>query len=259
VGEPKILPGGQGGTWRVGELVLKPAHSLPETVWRSEVLESVPESEEFRVARPVRTADGEWVADGWEACEFVPGHTDVSRQDDVLRAGAAFHDAVAGLPRPEFLDLRDNPWSHGAHVAWSEESVAGSPPYEELVAALVTARRPVALRSQLVHGDLPGNVLFADGLPPAVIDWSAYWRPPAWASAVAVVDALCWYDAMPDLAASWSHLPEWGQMLIRALLYRITTDDIAHGSAIWTRDRIATYRRVIDLAISYADRSRGGE
>ena len=35
---------------------------------------------------------------------------------------------------------------------------------------LVAALRPVDAPSQLVHGDLTGNVLFAPGLPPAVIE-----------------------------------------------------------------------------------------
>jgi len=252
VEEPVILPGGKGGTWRVGSLVLKPVEFLPETSWRSEVLEKLPTSQEYRVARPVRTRDGAWVADGWEACELVAGETDVRRQDDVLRAGAAFHEAVADWPRPAFLDVRDDPWSYGDRVGWGDEVVSGSPPYVDLVAPLVDVRRSVSLRHQVVHGDLPGNVLFAEGLPPAIIDWPAYWRPPSWAAAVAVVDALCWYGATPELVARWSHLPEWGQMLIRALLYRITTDDAVHGAGLWTDEYRAKYRPAIDLAISYA-------
>jgi uncharacterized protein (TIGR02569 family) len=243
--EPVLLPGGKGGTWRAGPTVLKPVDFLPEALWRAEVLDAVPDSAEFRVARPVRTTDGAWVADGWEASHWVAGEPDVGRQDDVLRAGIAFHAAIAGLSRPAFLDQRDDPWSYGDRVAWGELPAEGSPAAMALVAPLIAARRTVDLAPQVVHGDLAGNVLFADGLPPAVIDWPAYWRPTAWASAVAVADALCWYDARPDLAARWSHLPEWGQMLLRALIYRIVTEDKARGRM----DSAATYRPVVDLVI----------
>jgi uncharacterized protein (TIGR02569 family) len=251
-GAPVVLPGGQGETWRAGRLVLKPVDMLAETVWRAEVLAGLPDSAEFRVARPVRTVDGAWVALGWEACRLVAGEPDVRRQDDVLRAGIAFHAAVADLPRPAFLDLRDDPWSIGDRVAWEELPVRACPAAMDLLEPLIDVRRPVDLASQLVHGDLPGNVLFADGLPPAIIDWPAYWRPTPWAGAVAVADALCWYGASPDLAARWSHVPEWGQMLVRALIYRIITHETAFGAAGWTSDQVEAYQPTVDLAVAYA-------
>ncbi|WP_238155015.1 TIGR02569 family protein [Kribbella soli] len=248
--EPAVrLAGGQGETWRSGAVVLKRADA--ESAWRAEVLSALPESGDFRVPRPVRSQDGAWVAFGWEASELLVGATDVRRQDEVLTAAAAFHEAVAGLPRPEFIDTRHDPWADGDRVAWREQSVDGSPAYVELVGPLVAAWRPVDLVAQVVQGDLPGNVMFADGLPPAIIDWPVYWRPPSWAAAVAVADALCWYGAEPELAARWAQLPEWGQMLVRALIYRMTTDDLAAGAATWTDARRAAYAPVIELALSY--------
>src|SRR4051812_40442852 len=99
-GDPVVLPGGKGGTWRVGRIVLKPVEFLAETLWRAEVLTGLSESTEFRIARPVRARDGAWVTQGWEACQLVAGEPDVTRQDEVLRAGTAFHAAIAHLPRP---------------------------------------------------------------------------------------------------------------------------------------------------------------
>ena len=247
---PFRLAGGQGETWCSGAVVLKRADA--EATWRAEVLSALPESGDFRVARPVRAGDGAWVAFGWEASELLVGATDVRRQDEVLTAAAAFHEAIAELPRPEFIDTRQDPWADGDRVAWREQSVDGSPAYVELVGPLVAAWRPVDLVAQVVHGDLPGNVMFADGLPPAIIDWPVYWRPPSWAAAVAVADALCWYGAEPELAARWAEQPEWGQMLVRALIYRMTTDDLAGGAATWTDARRASYAPVIELALSYA-------
>jgi hypothetical protein len=40
-------------------------------------------------------------------------------------------------------------------------------------------------------------------------------------------------------------------MLLRALIYRITTHDNALGPAGWTPDQVSTYRPVIDLATEY--------
>ncbi len=82
---------------------------------------------------------------------------------------------------------------------------------------------------QLVHGDLTGNVLFAAGLPPAVIDISPYWRPPSYAEGVVVADALCYHGA------SGSAFPMMGVPLTavaRALLFRVATTNalVASGT-----------------------------
>ena len=230
---------------------------LAETLWRAEALTGLADSTDFRIAQPIRARDGAWVVQGWEACQLIAGEPDVSRQGDVLRTGIAFHAAIAHLPRPAFLDLRDGPWAYGDRVAWEELPIRTSPAALDLLTPLMRTRRPVDLASQVIHGDLLGNVLFSAGLPPAIIDWPAYWRPPSWALAVAVADALCWYGASPDLAARWSHQPAWGQLLVRALIYRIATHDAARGPAGWAPDQIAAYRPAVNLAVTYADHQSG--
>jgi len=244
---PRRLAGGKNGTWRCGQVVLKPAEGEAETVWRCGVLETLPESG-FRVARPLRTTTntggGGWLAAGWEAARFVTGTADQRRVDDVIGAGEAFHRAIAALPRPSFLDTRDDPWADGDRLAWGEPGPRIDAPSPSLT-TLFEARRPIALPAQLVHGDLLGNVLFAPGRPPAIIDWPAYWRPPDWASAVAVVDALCWHGGDPSLLGRWSHLREWRQLLIRALIYRMSTT----AAAGW-RDEPPEYAPVVRLVVA---------
>lgn len=251
-GVPEVLPGGKGGTWRVGDVVLKPSDGADESRWRAETLAVVQVSAEFRVPRPVPAADGSWLVEGWEAWRVVAGEPDTARIDEVVRAGSAFHAAVADVPRPDFLDARQDPWSYGDRVAWEEAPISGTSAGLELLEPLALARRPVHLPEQIVHGDLAGNVLFADGVAPAIIDWSPYWRPVPWAAAVAVVDALCWYGAGPQLIGRWSHLPEWGQMLVRALIFRIATRDAAFGLNAQAREPNSAYRPVVAMAIAAA-------
>ena len=120
----------------------------------------------------------------------------------VIAVGERFHAAIAGVPRPPFLDRRTNHWAIGERVAWSELPAEGFAHVKHLL-RLVGALRPVdATRSQLVHGDLTGNVLFADDLPPAVIDFSPQWRPRGFASAIVVGDALLWEGADERLLAA---------------------------------------------------------
>ena len=100
----------------------------------------------------------------------------------------------------------------------------------------------------MVHGDLFGNVLFAGSAPPAVVDITPYWRPPAWAAGVIAVDALAWGGAPIELLAEWDRWPHWPQLLRRALLFRLAVS-LAHPltppsdlvTMLSTAERIAPY------------------
>lgn len=217
------MPGGQGRSWRVGDVVLKPAdRSADELEWEATALGRLTPSG-FRVALPRRARDGRVVVDGWHATEYQPGERRPRSWAEILDAGAAFHRAVAGERRPAFVDRRTHRWAVADRVAWGELPVdpfLGLP----LVAVLARAMRPLAAPSQLVHGDLGGNVLLADGLPPAIIDMTLYWRPAAYASAIVIVDALAWEDADEAIVALVRDVEGIDQHLIRALLFRLLAE-----------------------------------
>lgn len=248
--EAVVLPGGQGRTWRAGGIVLKPGGMAAETIWVAEVLSELAQTPRFRVARPVRAVDGGWVVQGWQAFRLTPGQPDPRRWDEVLAAGEAFHEALAGLARPSFLDERDDPWTYGERIAWEESPLRGDEMMVELLEPLARSRRPVDLPAQVVHGDLLGNVMFAEGLPPAVIDWPVYFRPASWALAVAVVDALAWHAAPASLLTRWADRAEWDQMLVRALMYRIATNEGFRREGAPVREHAEHYRRVVDLVLA---------
>lgn len=253
---PERLLGGRGTTWRVGDVVLRPAGDVREALWRSDVLARLPHTAAFRTPRPV-AASGEgrvgdrWVVDGWEAWERLEGMPDPTRVEDVVRAGTAFHRAVAGLARPSFLDRVDDPWSRAERLVWAD-GPAGIDrlPDDPLVRSLTGALRPVRGRSQLVHRDLLGNVLFAAGRPPAVFDWASTWRPAGYGAAVAAVDAVCWHGTPIDRLAALGRLaeaPEWPQLLVRALAFRIVALHILGG---WDAEQHARHRPVVDALLS---------
>lgn len=224
-GPCRLLSGGQGRTWLVGDMVLKPVDDVDEHAWVCDTFDAWPAGAGVRVPRPRRAEDGTWCTGGWGAHELVTGNTlSMAREGDAIRAAAeTFHDICASLPRPSLLDRRNDPWAHGDRVAWEGLPADGSATTVRLVDVARAAYRPVEQRDQVVHGDIGGNVLGGPGLVPAVIDFPPYWRPRGWALAVAAVDALCWEGVQPALLDDWSDIPDWTQLLLRAFVYRAAT------------------------------------
>jgi hypothetical protein len=210
-GDPVPLLGGTERTWRAGALVLKPLDRAPaEIAWQADVLGRIQE-DGFRVTPPVPR-----IVDNWTAWHYVEGRHEAGRWLDIIAVGERFHAALAAVPRPAaILDPGVEPWATGDRVAWSNEPFDG---IEDILAEL----RPVAEPNGLIHGDLTGNVLFHDELSPAIIDFTPYWRPLEFQSAVVVADALVWEGAPPDLADAVDP-----QYLLRALIYRGVTSIVA--------------------------------
>jgi hypothetical protein len=260
---PVRLPGGEGRAWRAGQIVLKPAGEPQVARWTADLYHDLAGRPRpgFRVPRPVRSAAGDWIArdpvtgdlaggddaaGAWVACQLVPGEpadwAGVSPcWPRLIAASRAFHAALAGRPAPSWLGQDGSPWTVADQVAWGDRDpgsvlISGSVPQRGQVPggqvlrgqvrSVLAALRPVRLEAQLIHGDLGGNVLFAEGEPPAVIDFSPYWRPAGLALAVAAVDALLWSGAAPAILDELADQPELDQLLARALVYRLVTEMI---------------------------------
>ncbi len=244
--EPERLPGGMETSWRCGDLVVKPLDlSVEEIRWWGALFERL-ESDGFRVSRLVG------ISDGWCAWEYLPGEHRERAWSEIIAVGERFHAAIAAVSRPSFLDRRTNHWAIGERVAWGEVP-AGEFAHVKHLPRLAAALRPVdETASQLVHGDLTGNVLFADDLPPAVIDFSPYWRPTGFASAVVVGDALLWEGADADLLKAVDHVDDLPQLLLRALIYRAVVDALIRAGEPWRSDEDDFFLGPVELACTLA-------
>lgn len=245
---PVLLPGGQGTTWLVGNRVLKPVGDEPwaekEADWLGSLLDALPENG-FRVSRPIRPirpvrgrreirVPSTWTVDGWSAGTWVEGEhhppagvAEDQRSADVIAAGRVFHAALVGVPRPDFLDRRDDPWSRGDGAAWDDAAPCAI--HRELQQALdelSLLRSPNTAPMQLVHGDLTANVLFAGGQDPAIIDLSPYWRPVSFAEAVVVADAIAWHGAGREVLYLLPRDVDRASLVARALIFRLITSDL---------------------------------
>lgn len=219
---PESLPGGRGQAFRCGDAVLKPVDNPSEAAWLASTFEHLRVTG-VRVARPIRASDGRWVVAGWCAQRFVSGAPE-PRYDEIIEASLAFHEATADVAEPRFLSGRDDLYSRADRLSWgeaAEDGVFGEGHGARLYATLAGGRRPVTATSQLVHRDLFGNVLFVGAALPGIIDLTPSWRPASWAAAVIAVDALSWGGASIELLTEWNDLPDWPQMIRRALLFRL--------------------------------------
>lgn len=228
-GPPVRLPGGQGACWRAGQVVLKPDQARAQGSWLAEVFAELA-GPGFRVPRPVRAAGGGWVVEGWAGWCWVDGESDpLARWPELIAVSRAFHRALAGRARPRWANRGTSVWAAADRVAWGEARAAVVAELADLVEGPLAATRPVRLASQLVHGDIAGNVLFGAGQDPAVIDFSPYWRPPGYALAVAAVDLLTWSGAPPAILDELAGEPELDQLLLRALVFRTVTESLVHN------------------------------
>jgi uncharacterized protein (TIGR02569 family) len=256
---PVRLRGGQGTAWQAGQVVLKPADSVREGRWFAEVNHALT-GPGFRVPRPVRAISGDWVAEGWTASCWVAGAaadwSGVSpRWPELIAVNRALHVALADVPVPAWQGTVQNPWTIGDQVAWSErdpgtllglatEQIAGQ------LRRLLAALRPIDLPSQLIHADLAGNVLFADGMAPAVIDFSPLQRPAGWPLAIAAVDTLQWHQARPEVLDQLAGEPELDQLLARALIYRQITEIVRRAGTAGIDIAARTGQPVADLILA---------
>ncbi|HEX2133490.1 MAG TPA: TIGR02569 family protein [Actinophytocola sp.] len=216
--EPELVE--VGPQWRCGDIALRPVTNPAEATWAAQTLGDL-QVPDLRVARPLRASDGRWVVGGWAAYRFVEGRPE-PRYDEIVSASLRLHHATAGLPVPRFLAARQDVFAIADRAAAGTDEAPLDPALGgRLFDVLAGSRQPLTLRPQVVHGDLFGNVLFTGAAAPGIVDFVPYHRPPEWAAAVVVVDALAWGGADPGLLRRWAHLPEWSQALLHALLFRL--------------------------------------
>jgi uncharacterized protein (TIGR02569 family) len=252
---PVALEGGQGTSWRAGDLVLKLWDGdIAELAWQARIQRELV-CDGFRLARPRTAADGSLWVNGWCASEYLAGAHDPGRWSDTIAVGVRFHRALDRVPKPRFLDDRSSVWAIADRVAWGEISSAEYPEVRHL-GALAAAVRPVRAPSQIIHGDLCGNVLFHEELAPAIIDFSPYWRPACYGSAIVVADALLWEGADAQVLDDVSHIHDFGQYLLRALIFRLVSEWLLsrHESRAAALN-VAAWHEAVDLARAVAAES----
>ena len=248
------VTGGQGATFRAGDIAIKRCDEPEESEWLGRILTEIKE-DGFRVARPMRSPNGRFVVDGWCAHRWVSGSPRLrGRWGEAVAALRAFHRALREVRRPRLFDRRTNMFAVADRIAWDEEPLKRAGNLGTDGARLLRCLRPVRARSQLIQGDpSEGNFLFDGDLPPAVIDVAPYWRPADYSVAVFVADGVAWSKAPRELLACVRRVPEIDQLLARAVLFRLIVGKLfRRGDAVPRRS--AAYAPVIDAVVEWSGR-----
>lgn len=250
--EGVLLPGGEERTFRCGDYVLrresKNNPEIPDALFTADLFSRIADSSEFRVPRPRRARDANWLHDGWSCWTFVEGRwATAAEASEIVRAIEAFHRAIAAEPHPEYLCTRSLIYDRADGGAFGEMPPDVDDRVRPTLVELYALRRSLdpALRDQLIHGDAnAANVLIAPGLPPAIIDFAPYWRPPQFALAVTAL-WLCGYQRHVEAFAAFEHLRDFDQLLLRALIRTLLVMDGFGGA-----DRLAEYAPSIETVCS---------
>ncbi len=249
--EPVRLAGGQGTTYRAGEIVLKPAEGDDGGAWAAELFDSLPESADVRFARPIKSVRGSWIHDGYVAWSFLSGDHIKGQYGDKLKASRAFHSLLSNAPKPLFVGSASSSWLAADLVVWQKREFDYGPEFAELISQITPYLKPYDAPSQLIHGDLSGNLLVADGLPVAVIDFSPAWAPSGFAEGIMLVDAITWEDAQHEDLKVFEEIPDIDQLAWRGVFRRIA-EQAEHIT--WfdkDKDQALQEARAFEKAIAY--------
>jgi len=219
--EPVLLPGGQGNSYVSDGLVLKREEDEGIANWMAELFQSLPDSSRVRTLRPVRSKEGTWIHEGYVAWVYMEGEHVKGHYGKKLPACREFHRLIGDIEKPRFLDVPRNSWAAADMVALGEKPFDYDEEFMELYRQVQPHLRPLEARSQLVHGDLSGNILVAPQLPLAIIDFSPAWAPNGFAEGIMLADAIAWDDPPPEELEVFWKMPDIEQLAWRGALRRI--------------------------------------
>ena len=162
---------------------------------------------------------------GWSAHTFVDGETTKKRWEEKIKICREFHTATLYLEKPDFIGKRTHPWEVADKMVWGETKLEYGAQLKPVLSRLEPHLKPVHLKSQIIHGDMSGNILFHPNQKPAIIDFSPYWRPSEYAVAIIIVDSIVWENAPMSVIDELEDTTSMNQLLVRAAMWRIKTTE----------------------------------
>jgi uncharacterized protein (TIGR02569 family) len=258
-GDADPLPGGQGAAIRYEDIVIKPCDNPVEWIGLAPLLSMLPQIG-YRVAKPVQALNNRWVVDGWMATHFVEGKPGFSgREEEAIAACRRFHQELSQVYGssicPKWLIAVPTVWRKADRIAWGELPLPSEFDGDicRLLKPIADLRNIIDLPNQITHGDPGGsNILYAENLAPAIIDISPYWRPAGYAIAMMLADGIAWEGSEVSILARVHEEPNIGQLLLRAVLFRLTISALVGGPVSFSKN-FSVYEVVTQWAMDHID------
>jgi len=247
--EPVPLKGGQGITWRAEEYIIKPTINEEETKWCAEIIQQLPQ-DAYRIPRYQKTQDNQWIYQGWFVLKFIEGEHIKNHWGEKISVCKGFNNLLTNIPKPDFIDKRTDPWSIASKMTWGEMPLNYVDGLKNYIDKISKYLRPIAVKDQIVHGDIAGNMLFAKGLTPGVIDFTPIWRPKEYSLAIFIVDAITWQEAEDSIISLVENERDIFQFLLRAALFRaLATSEYHLEHNINRPAEIEEHEHVLDIIL----------
>jgi len=249
--EPVLLDGGQGDAYLSGNIVLKPVEIIEELNWQAEILNDLSKVSDIRLIKFIESIYGAYVYEGYVAYHFLDGSHVRGKYKEKLQVSNKFHNLLKDIKKPEFLDIPRNSWSIANWVALDKKEFNYDKEFLDLYNQIKPHLKSLNLPNQIVHGDLSGNFLFDDILPPAIIDFSPAWAPNGFAEAIMLADAIVWENAQPEELEVFKEIPNIEQLAWRGVLTRIVEQ--AEHIKWFGKDKVSAVKEAMEFqkAIDY--------
>ncbi|MCM3038119.1 hypothetical protein M3201_00180 [Paenibacillus motobuensis] len=224
-----IIPliGGQNTAARVGNAVLKPVDDRHHGEWLLNIIYNL-KPQGYRLSKPIKSIYGTFVYRGWACTQYEMGKDTKGRIEEKLQISRLFHQDLSSINFQDF-PYTENPWSKGHRIAWQIDELSRDLP-REIQEIIISLLRIVSLKkqynTQIVHGDLSGNILFDEVLSPLVIDFSPTIAPVEYAEAILVCDCIAWQGSKVSEIDLLPNDKLYREMIIRAIIFRLTVSAI---------------------------------
>ena len=249
-GKIEPLPGGQNNSWRIGDHVLEYVGIDPSNEWSAAVLSDL-NAVDYRISAPVRSKHDSFVFKGWLCSKFEVGFVSNNHEAEKLEVSRLFHRSLKAISLNVYVPP-SNRWEIAHRAAWSRDDLPSqietdSRNYIKELFRFTNSQGDI--KTQIIHGDLAGNILFHDRYSPLIIDFSPTNGPIEYAESILIADSIAWYNAPLQTLELLPQTEYYKDMLLRAVIFRLVVSAQVPDQKVFTETRNC-FQRIIHEIMS---------